>query len=239
MTSLQRHHLLALCLLHFSLPVFASNMENNMNISIQVAMSSAVDPVDCVDEMNVYRFGTQLRLAASFTNEGSEVISIDNPQTSQQSLLLLKRLEEQEEETVFELNPASIDVTGEITAPESFSVEMQTQQSIDFDINISERFEQSTFLPGTYEVAVQYLDYQSNTLKYVVRYNETAKKKLLNIAIDEGADIEIRSLAADFLMSQSDTNEIEILLPERDESAEQRDERVKRNELAVKQLLEP
>ena len=209
-----------------------------MNISIQVAINSTIDPIDCVDNVDVYRFGTQFSLSASFINEGESAITVDNPQTSQLSLLLLQRIEDQEEETFFELNPAFIDLTGEITAPESSDIELPTRQSITLNIDLSDRFKQSSFLPGSYEVAVQYLNSTSNVIQYKVSYDDEAKKQLLYIAIDEQADIDLRSLAADFLMSQNDTDSIEIMLPVKDESAEERAKRINENEQAVKQSLE-
>lgn len=207
-----------------------------MNISIQVEIDSSVEAIDRIENMEVYRFGTKFVLTAQFLNKSSGYITIDNPQTSQQTLLLLMRHEDQEE-TLFEINPASIDVTGEITAPDSSNITLKTHESINLVIDYSERFEQSVFLPGTYELSIQYEGFISNSVKYLVPYDKVAKKRLLSIAIDEQADIEIRSLAVDYLVEQSEIDGGEILLPEHEESLEQRNQRAKLNQATVKQLL--
>ena len=222
-------------LVPFTISAPTSSKGTDMSINIHLAMNQSNSVTYQQNDIDVYLMGSELVLLAQFSNPKQSTLIIDDPLTSQQSLLHFKNCAN-DEETIVELNPASIDIMGETTAPESADIQLGFEQSTTMEIDLQKYIAEDTFLPGKYQAMVQYLDNESNVYTYVIEYNTKAKLKLIEMAVDETEVLTLRTLALEYLMLHENGPEIE--LPKRNETPNEVISRSNNNMLIVKSFLE-
>jgi hypothetical protein len=162
-----------------------------MNMRISLKVSNPQYPVRYLDNIPVYPMGHNLSLIAEFTNIGSGELSIEDPKTSQKLLLWLYQ-EGINQKIVTEVNPGSIDITGEITAHPTSIIQLQSKESTSVSIELFKYLMEKCFLPGKYEVYIEFMEVSSPRLRYGVEYGPESVPKLIELALDDTVDSWIR-----------------------------------------------
>lgn len=205
-----------------------------MKLQINLAVSQTNQSSYQKNEVAVYSMGEKIKLSATFVNDSSQNVSIDNPQTSRYSVLYFFESNDVEE-TIVELNPSSIDITGEVTAPISNTIQLLPQQGTLMNIDLNKFITDYSFQPGTYQIVVEYDGIKSTPLTYIIEYLPESKLKLINIALDENEPYWIREQAIDYLEKNEKITSIK--LPSPNESPTDKAVRSQNNINNVKALL--
>ncbi len=221
--------LLLCCLL---LPIFAVTYGNeNMKLKINLVISQPNQPAYHRDHICTYEVGDVIKLTADFVNLDSNTLKLDNPQSSQQTLLYFIKVDDPDE-TIIEINPGSIDRTGEITAPVSSVINLPAQQSVSITIKLYDHINEALFEEGPFKVFIKYMGIKSNVLPFRIEYSPKSKSKLLNISLDEQESIWIRKRSIDYLKEKM--NGPDIILPlNNKELPEVKSDRVHNNQRKV------
>jgi len=134
----------------------------------------------------VWPLGHDIDLTVGFLNSSSSELALDDPRTSQK-LLLQFYSHPQGEDTVLELNPPSIDVTGEITAPVSGRISLAAGESIEREVPLVKLCGDRCLIPGRFDVRIEYAEATSPVFHFGIEYTAGSVPLLLAIAIDERA----------------------------------------------------
>jgi hypothetical protein len=203
-----------------------------LQISMMVEKPSA--PVRIMDTIPIYAMGQDLSMMIDFTNPGSETITIDDPQTSQAVNLMLRR--DGPEDALFMIHPSVVDATGETSAPIPGTAELAPQQQVTIPFNLHEIIVDRCFLPGIYEIYIEFHDIKSPTVLIGIEYRPESVPKLVEIAIDEQGDPWVRDEAIAWLNKLPKSPE--IYLPEMDEDEAAGLERVAKNKESARQFMD-
>ncbi len=169
-----------------------------MSLQVELRVSNPPEPLRHLDGMPVYPMGHAITVTADFTNLGAPSVSMEDPKTSQK-LLLLFRSETTGEETVAEVHPGSMDVTGEMTAPPTTVIQLRQQETISVPIHIARLLADKSFGAGEYELSVEFLEFRSSKLRYGVEFSVESVPTIIEIALDETADLWVREEAVAWL----------------------------------------
>ncbi len=169
-----------------------------MNLEIRLAMQSSIHSGGQDDTGPIYAMGNKLVLDAQFKNCDEKPVTLDNPKTSQSTLLLFTNLADEELNEI-ELNPGFVDITGEMTAPESSDVTLAPGEDVILEIDLHKHVVDYSLLPGQYLVQVEYDGMRSQEFFYSIKFLAESKQLLMKLAVDESEEYWIRRQAVDYL----------------------------------------
>lgn len=201
-----------------------------MNLEISLAVHEDVQSNSRKEGVAVYAMGNKIKLIARFVNSGDASVTFDDPASSQSTLLLFTNTEDEELIEV-EINPGSVDVTGEMTAPESADIVFEPGDSKTLVIDVHQYVVDFSLQPGHYLTQVEYDGIKSSEVNYIIEYVAESKNLLLELAMNEDEVYWIRRQAVDYLKEHHQGPN--ILLPPDIESPENKSARVKINQTNV------
>ncbi len=158
-----------------------------MDMQISLKVDKPEKPVRHMNGVPVYPMGHDISLTAEFVNKGKDNLSIEDPQTSQKVLLWFLP-EDETDEIVFELNPGTIDVTGERTAPITSDIQLGPKESISVSIEFNKYCGDRCFSPGKYELYIEFMEIKSPRLEYGIEFCPQSVPNLIAITINEDGD---------------------------------------------------
>ena len=203
-------------------------------MQISLAVDKPAAPVRVLDGIPVYAMGHDLAMTANFKNVGPGKISIDDPQTSQAVTLRLRQ--KGPEDAAYMIHPSRIDATGEITAPPTSALDLVPGQSTSVTVNLHGVIVDKCFLPGIYEIYVEFNGIRSAPLVFAVEYRPESVPPLVTIAVDEAADPWVREEAVAWLNKLPRSPKME--LPIADEPEEARNRRINKNQSSAGEFLD-
>ncbi len=150
-------------------------------MSLSITILPSPDPERTEADVPVYALGQPVVHAARFESAPDE-LTLDDPRTSQASLLTL-RSHARRERALFELNPSSIDITGEITAPVSHAIVLQPGQPIDVPLALLQRCGDWCLVPGWFEIHVEYREAVAVPLRFGIELAPPSVPALIELAL--------------------------------------------------------
>lgn len=206
-----------------------------MDLKISLSIETPKRPIRQTKGVPVFPMGKAILLAAQFKNDGSNVMSLQDPKTSQHTLLYILP-QATGEEIVILLNPSLMDSTGEITAPVSEDIQLDPQKSLTVPIELYKCCIDYVFRQGNYEVYVEYQNIKSEKLSFYVAFCSESVPRLIAIALDEAAELWMREEAVNWLDKMP--VKVEINLPATEESTAKKAEREKTNREKADEFLQ-
>lgn len=162
-------------------------------MKIDVQLDSAVTVVGREGGVPVIPMGFPVVLAAAFTNSGQATVTIDDPRTSQ--LTLVHCGEEGGDETEFLLTPSPTDATGETTAPPRRRAAIGPGDSVAVTVDLHARIIDKCFSPGAYRAAVSYDTIRSAPCEFKVQFTAQSVPRLLEVLNNVSMDLWVRKEA--------------------------------------------
>lgn len=179
-----------------------------MLISVTVGEERA--PASDLESMPVYALGHPIELALRMVHEGSQPLTLKDPRTDQ-ALLLWLRTPEDDEEIVFELNPARIDATGEVTAPPSPLVTLQPREAVETTLPLFKYCADRFLAPGRFEVRIELHDDTSPRFRFGIELRPESVPVLAELVLDETRDPWSREQALSVLRGLPRPPELEVV----------------------------
>lgn len=205
-----------------------------MELQISLTVEKPSAPVREMETMPVYPMGEDLSMVITFANGGSGPISIDDPQTSQALYLMLSQ--EGPEDAMFMIHPSVTDATGETTGPIPSTVNLEPNLPITIPLNLYDVIVDKCFLPGIYDIYIEFQDIKSEPVVFGVEYRPESVPKLIAIAIDEQANSWVRDEAVSWLKKLP--RKVEVQLPVLGEDETTKQVRVDKNIESARQYLD-
>ena len=206
-----------------------------MNMQISLRVKEPANPIRHVDDVPIYPMGYGIGLVAEFTNKSAVDVNIEDPKTSQKVLLWVL-MEGEVEEDVFEINPGSIDITGERTAPLSGNIIIRSKETISLSFKLYKYCLDGCFIPGKYELHLEFLEMKSPLIKYGIEFHPESVQTLIDIALDETGTLWLREESLIWLRKMPEKPNIE--LPIENESETEKENRELRNRENARLFLE-
>jgi len=206
----------------------------SMEMQITLAVTDPPAPIRMMDDVPVYPMGQDLTMAATLSNPSSQAITLSDPRTS--TALFLKLRRDAPEDPLFMIHPRVMDATGEITRPTAATLQLQPEQSVTDTFNLHKVIVDKCFLPGVYELYVEFREVKSPSYSFGVEYRPESVPLLLALALDERANPWIREEADVWLRKLPQPPEIE--LPTADETEEVRAKRVAENKASASRFMD-
>ena len=169
------------------------NHKGRDRMKIDVQIDSAVTVVGREGGVPVIPMGFPVVLAAAFTSSAGETITIDDPRTSQ--LTLVHCGEEGAGETEFLLTPSHTDATGETTAPLRRQATLAPGGNVAVTIDLHARILDKCFSPGAYRAAVSYDTFRSAPCAFKVQFTAQSVPRLLEVLNNASMDLWVRKEA--------------------------------------------
>jgi len=139
----------------------------------------------------IFALGVPLVVTARVTNDAAGASTLQDPRTSQKTLIRL-RSPGRRERSVAELNPSRVDLTGEVTAPPSDDLTLGPGDAVDVTVDLGRLFPDRRFVTGWFELAVEYGDAVSPQLVFGVEWSPGSVPGLVEFGLDEAADPSVR-----------------------------------------------
>lgn len=206
----------------------------SMEIQIALAVTDPAAPVRMMDEMPVYPMGQDLSMAVTISNPSSQTISMDDPRVS--TALFLKLRRDAPEDPLFMIHPRVMDATGEITRPTPATLQLQPDQSVTDTFDLHRVIVDKCFLPGVYELYIEFRDVKSPLFTFGVEYRPASVPLLLELALDEQTNPWVRDEAVVWLKKLPQAPDIK--LPAADETEEVRAQRVSENKANAARFMD-
>lgn len=165
----------------------------------------------------VFPLGTLLVVQARFTVDESAAVVLDDPRTSQKTLLRL-RSPGRRERALAELNPSLVDRTGEITAPPSQRILLAPGDSVETLVPLLRYYPDHFAAAGWFDLTVEYADASSPPLPFGYELSPASVPLLIAVVLDDAADASLRLRALAILRSLPMAPELRLAAPGEDPS---------------------
>lgn len=157
----------------------------------------------------IFALGAPLLVTARLTNDAPAARTLDDPRSSQKTLLRL-RSPGRGEASLAELNPSVVDRTGEVTAPPSRPLHLDPGQAVELSVELARHYPDRWLVPGWYELTVEYEHTVSAPLRFAIELTPDAVPRLLQIALDPAAAPDPRAQALAILRGLPRGPELEL-----------------------------
>ena len=183
---MKKHDLQIVSVLCIIFLVFIYNKSSGgiMDLKILLGIDKPLSPIRVLDKIPVYPMAHEILLNVSFTNNGPDDLVLEDPDTSQKLLLWIINKNEGEW-MVYEVNPGSIDITGEITAPVTNSINIPLLESKNILIDLYRYCKENCFFPGKYELYVEFMDVKSEPMGFAVEFHQGSVPVLIETVLNE------------------------------------------------------
>lgn len=163
----------------------------------------------------VYPLGALLVVQARFTADEPAAVVLDDPRTSQKTLLRL-RSPGRRERALAELNPSLVDLTGEITAPPSQRILLAPGDGVDALVALLRYYPDHFATAGWFDLTVEYADASSPPLIFGFELGPASVPLLIAVVLDDAADASLRQRALAVLRSLPMAPELRLAAPGED-----------------------
>lgn len=205
-----------------------------MEVQISLTVETPSTPVRMDGRIPVYPMGQDLSVVTTFANPGSQALSLDDPQVSTALHLMLKQ--QGPEDALFMLHPRQIDATGEVTSPAPSTLNLVPGRNVTIPFNLHEIIVDRCFLPGVYDIYIEFHDIKSPLFEFGVEYRPESVPLLLKIATDEQANTWLRRESMNWLNKLP--NPPQIILPQPEETEAAMQKRMETNKEKARQFMD-
>ncbi len=173
--------------------LYACVTEAESSMTVSIKLQAIEKPVEVLNDVLLFPVGEDLNVNIIFKNETSGDITIDDPVTHMDTVLLYRDDDSIEDNLVL-LNPGNVDPSGEMTAPIAEKIELAANATQEKLISVFEYFPENRF-GGEFELKAGYMDVVSPALKVRTVLSPQSVTPLLDILANVNVDVYFRKMA--------------------------------------------